>query len=153
MTTKPIQLSLFDTANQRIFASVRFVSDMKAALRAIVKASGLSREQVVDAMNAIIRTLDGKALSKGDKLISLATLEKWLGDEKRGQLPDLWGLHILMLALDGNTNPLDVWLNFYGCGVMDERARKKVELMDLELEQKRRDKRRRELKQELAEKE
>ncbi|CAK7035104.1 MAG: hypothetical protein DELT_00529 [Desulfovibrio sp.] len=46
MTTKPIQLSLFDTANQRIFASVRFVSEMKSVLRAIVKASGLSREQV-----------------------------------------------------------------------------------------------------------
>ena len=152
MTTKPVQLSLFDTANQRIFASVRFVSEMKSVLRAIVKASGLSREQVVDAMNAIIRTLDGKGLAKGSKLISLATLEKWLADEERAQLPDLWGLHVLMLALDGNINPLEVWLGFYGYGVMDECAKKKVELMDLELERERHDKRRRKLKQELMEK-
>lgn len=152
MTSSPVQLSLFDASNQRIFASVCFVPEMKAALRAMVKASGLSREQVVDAMNAIIAMLDGKGLAKGNKRMSLATLEKWLADAERAQLPDLWGLHVLMLAMGGNINPLETWLNFYGCGVMDECSRKKVELMDLELERERRDKRRRELKQELTEK-
>jgi hypothetical protein len=90
------QLSLFHVRRE-VVASAGFVAGMKAAMRRIVEASGKSRDQVVDGMNEIVRAT-GKGLCKGSKNISLSTLEKWLADEERGQLPDVWGLHVLMLA-------------------------------------------------------
>ena len=150
MMASPIQLSLFDDKSRKVLSSVGFVAGMKAAMRAIVDASGLSRSQVADAMNEIVR-LSGKGLCKGSKFISVPTLEKWLADEERGQLPDMWGLHVLMLACGGKLQPLEVWLAFFGCGILDEVGRKKLELAELELEREPREKRRRKLKAELME--
>lgn len=147
----PIQLSLFDDNSRKLLSSVGFVAGMKAAMRAIVDASGLSRDQVVDAMNDIVR-LTGKGLCKGNKFISLPTLEKWLADEECGQLPELWGLHVLILATGNKLHPLETWLAFFGCGILDETGRKKLELAELELEREPREKRRRKLKAELMEK-
>jgi hypothetical protein len=82
----PAQFSLFGDNSRRILSSAGFVAAMKAAMRGIVDASGKSREQVVEDMNDVVRTT-GKGLCKGTKFISLATLEKWLAGEERGQLP------------------------------------------------------------------
>ena len=148
--TPPVQLSLFDETSRKVLSSVGFVAAMKATMRGIVDASGLSREQVVDAMNDLVR-ISGKGLCKGSKLISLPTLEKWLADEDRGQLPDLWGLHILILATGSRLQPLEAWLALFGCGILDEVGRKKLELAELELEREPRERRRRKLKAELME--
>lgn len=145
-----VQLSLFDETSRKLLSSVGFVAAMKAAMRGIVERSGLSRDQVVDAMNEIVR-LSGKGLCKGSKFISLPTLEKWLADEERGQLPELWGLHVLILATGSKLRPLETWLAFFGCGVLDETGRKKLELAELELEREPRERRRRKLKAELME--
>lgn len=150
MRPTPGQLSLFGDPGQWIVSSAGFVAGMKTAMRQLVDESGLSRDQVVDAMNAIVRAT-GKGLCKGSKFITLPTLEKWLGDEPRGQLPDLWGMHVLMLACQWGMRPLEVWLAFFGCSVLDAAGREKMELAELELEKTRRDKRRRELKAKLLE--
>lgn len=151
MTHPPLQLSLFSNINQQILSTGGFVAGMKAAMRNTVDASGLSREQVVDAMNEIVRAT-GKGLCKGSKLIKLPTLEKWLADEERGQLPDLWGMHVLILACGSHLHPFTVWLSFFNCGVLDERGREKIELAELEIEHNSRERRRRELKAKLMEK-
>lgn len=150
MPHTPVQLSLFNDMNRRILSSGGFVAGMKAAMRKVVDSSGLSRDHVIDAMNDIVRAT-GKGLCKGSKFITLPTLEKWLADEERGQLPDLWGMHVLILACGSRLHPLEVWLSFFDCGVLDEAGRDKVELADLEIEREGRDKRRRALKAKLME--
>lgn len=62
MPQPALQLSLFDESSRRILAAGGFVAGMKAAMRAVVSESGLSREQVVDAMNEIVRAT-GKGLT------------------------------------------------------------------------------------------
>lgn len=150
MPKSPVQLSLFDEPSRKLLSSVGFVAAMKATMRGIVEASGLSRDQVVDAMNDLVR-ISGKGLCKGSKFISLPTLEKWLADEERAQLPDLWGLHVLILATGNRLQPLEAWLALFGCGILDETGRKKLELAELELEREPREKLRRKLKAELME--
>ena len=150
MRPAPGQLPLFDEISQRIMPSAGFVAGMKAAMRGIVEASGKSRDQVVDEMNRIVG-LSGKGLCKGTKKISRDTLEKWLADPERGQLPDLWGLHVLMLATGNRLQPLEVWLNVFNCGVLDSVGRKKIEYAENELKRESVTKRRRSLKAELLE--
>jgi hypothetical protein len=148
MCPAPGQLSLFDANSQRIMCSAGFVVSMKAAMRGIVEASGKSRDQVVDEMNRIA-SVAGKGLCKGSKNISRDTLEKWLADAERGQMPDLWGLHVLILATGSRLHPLEVWLAFFDCGVLDAFGRKKLEYAELELAREPAEKRRRRLKAEL----
>jgi hypothetical protein len=141
------QLSLFH-ARREVVASSGFVAGMKAAMRRIVEASGKSRDHVVDAMNEIVRAT-GKGLCKGSKYISLPTLEKWLADEERGQLPDVWGLHVLMLATGNRLQPLETWLALFDCSILDEVGRKKLKFAELELKKESEDALRRSLKKEL----
>jgi hypothetical protein len=143
------QLSLFAASRREVIASGGFVAGMKAAMRHIVDASGKSRDHVVDAMNEIVRAT-GKGLCKGTKYISTATLEKWLASEERGQLPDLWGLHVLMLATGNRLQPLETWLEFYGCSVLDAVGKEKLEYAELELDREVKEKRRRALKAKLG---
>jgi hypothetical protein len=141
------QLSLFHVRRE-VVASAGFVASMKAAMRRIVEAGGKSREQVVDAMNEIVRAT-GKGLCKGSKNISLPTLEKWLADEERGQLPDVWGLHVLMLATGNRLQPLEAWLALFDCSILDDVGREKLEFAELELKRENEDARRRNLKKKL----
>ena len=97
------QLSLFDKRNQQTLLLGGFVASMKGAMRRMVEQSGLSRAQVVDQMNAI-----SKSASKGRKH-NLPTLEKWLADEERGQLPNLLDFETLQLAT-GSRHGLETWL-------------------------------------------
>jgi hypothetical protein len=150
MQPAPAQLSLFGHNSRQIMSSAGFVAGMKAAMRAIVEASGKSRDQVVDEMNRIAG-VTGKGLCKGSKHISLDTLEKWLASEERGQLPDLWGLHVLILATGNRLHPLEAWLNIFDCGVLDAFGRMKLEYAELELEREPMEKRRRKLKAALTE--
>ena len=149
MPPTPVQMSLFDDRNRQVLAAGGFVAGMKAAMRRVIEACDLSREQVVDAMNDIVRLTGGKGLCKGSKYLSLATLEKWLASEERGQLPDLWGLHVFMLAT--GREPLETWAQLFDCCLLDAEGRKKLELMNLDLEMEVKAKRRRKLRRELQE--
>jgi len=146
-----IQLSLFADSRREVLASGGFVAGMKAAMRGIIEGSGKSRDQVVDAMNDVVRAT-GKGLCKGSRHISRDTLEKWLACEERGQLPDLWGLHVLIMATGNRLAPLETWLSFFDCAVLDAFGQKKLEYAELELERDPKERRRRKLKAELMEK-
>ena len=126
MATLSIQLSLFEGINPKLLSAGGFVASMKLALRCVVDKSGLSRAQVVDVMNEVVRAT-GKGLCKGSKFITLPILEKWLADEERGQLPDLWGMHVLVLATGGNMHPFAVWLSYFECSVLDAVGKDKLE--------------------------
>jgi hypothetical protein len=150
MCPAPGQLLLYGENSQRIMCSAGFVVAMKAAMRGIVEASGQSRDHIVDEMNRIA-SVAGKGLCKGSKYITLPTLEKWLADAERGQLPDLWGMHVLILATGNRLHPLEVWLGFFDCSVLDAFGRKKMKYAELELEREPKEKLRRKLKRELLE--
>ena len=146
---KAIQLSFFDEPHRshQIFTAGGFVAAIKAAMRKSIVDSGLSRAQVADEMNAIARSV-GRALCKGSKDISIDTLEKWLASEERGQLPDSFGLHVLMLATR-SSHPMDVWLAFFDCAVLDPVNRKRLEYAELTLQRKVPAKRTKQLEDEL----
>jgi hypothetical protein len=57
-----------------------------------------------------------------------------------------------MLATDNRLQPLETWLAFWRCGVLDEVGRKKLEYAELEIDREAKEKRRRKLKAELVEK-
>ena len=140
----PVHLSLFDEHNRKILAAAGFMASMKAAMRRMLDGCELSRAQVVDVMNAI-----SKSAGKGKKF-SVPTLEKWVADEERGQLPDLWGFEVLQLATQSR-HGLEAWLALHGFSIMDDAARKKIAFAELEMEREDNRKRRNELKAQLKE--
>ena len=144
MPSFPQQLSLFDSRNQQALLLGGFVASMKGTIRRMLEQSGFSRAQFVDRMNAI-----SKGIGKGKKY-TLATLEKWAADGERGQLPNLLDFEIIQLAA-GSMLGLETWLAMQGFGLMDEEARMKVELAEIELARPDIDKRRRQLKERLTE--
>ena len=140
----PLQLSLFDEHNRRILAAAGFMASMKAAMRRMLDDCRLSRAQVVDVMNTI-----SKAAGRGKKY-SVPTLEKWVADEERGQLPNLWDFEVLQLATQSR-HGLEAWLALHGLSIMDDEARKKVAFAELEMDREDNRKRRNELKAQLKE--
>ena len=82
---------------------------MKSALAAAVPP--LSREQLVDRMNAIAKREHLKiTVSKGS--LTPAILDKWLAPNEP-DLPPLPGLEVFMLAL-GDLGPLEALAEFHG---------------------------------------
>lgn len=86
---------------------------MKSALAAAVPP--LSREQLVDRMNAIARRENLKITIGKGKLTS-AVLDKWLAANEP-DLPPLLGLEVFMLAL-GDLGPLKVLAEIHGCTLL-----------------------------------
>jgi len=118
------QLSLFDLASPEIWADRGYVAVIKAAMRRAVTESGFSRDHVVDKMNALA---DGRALTRGrKKIISKDTLDKWLADEERAQMPSGFALDIFMRAT-GSLAPLESWLSLYECAVLTPKGKKALE--------------------------
>ena len=150
MSSTPVQTST-NNRDMQILAAEKFMSDIKAAMRRAVKASGHSRDHIVDAINDIIRHGDVKGVCKGSEYLSLSTFEKWLADEERGQLPSLMGLHLLMLVT--SRDPLEKWVALYDCIVVDAKARLKLEIMELEIAMAANEKRQKELWRKLMEEE
>lgn len=74
------------------------VRDVKESLFAEVKASGLSRDQVLDRLNELARRHGVHLNGRGD--ISKDLLEKWLNVEDDSRVPGLKGLALLCAALE-----------------------------------------------------
>lgn len=119
-------LSLFDDANRKAeenrSAEVRsrkamraagFVSALKGAMFRAAKACPLSRDQIVDEMNALAAAA-GRRLTQGRaKGITRDTLDKWLATEDADHVPSLYAVHVYCLALD-DPSPLRFWLALHG---------------------------------------
>lgn len=136
MSIPPVQIPL--PKARKILSFAAFVADIKQSMRDMVAATGISRAQFVDRMNEYARLADK---SQGDAaFISETTLEKILADEKRGQLPTLWTLEVMCRVAE-SLLPHECWLDMHDCGVMDEKARMKVEFAEEELQREARAKR------------
>ena len=95
----PTQLKLF--GHSGIHTVVR---DVKESLNQAVKASGQSRDQVLDRMNDLARrnnmSLNGKTG------VSKDLFEKWLNPEDDSRMPGIKGLTLLCAAL-GTIQPVN----------------------------------------------
>lgn len=102
----PIQLNLFSRPGLHTV-----VRDIKEALNQEIKASGKSRDQVLDLLNELARrngiTLNGK------NGVSKDLFEKWLNAEDDSRVPGLKGLTLLCAAL-GSVKPMAVMLESVG---------------------------------------
>lgn len=89
----PRQLNIFNHSGLHTV-----VRDVKDSLHAEVKASGRSREQVLDLVNELAKrhgiALNGKAGMSKD------LLDKWLNADDDSRVPGLKGLLLLCAALD-----------------------------------------------------
>lgn len=86
---------------------------MKSALAAAVPP--LSREQLVDRMNAIAERENLK-ITIGKGKLTLAVLDKWLAANEP-DFPPLLGLEVFMLAL-GDLGPLKALAELHNCTLL-----------------------------------
>lgn len=92
-------------------------SCMQRSLAAAVPP--LSREQLVDRMNAIARQSGVKITVGRGRVLTLAVLEKWLAPNDTEDMPPMAAFQVFMLAL-GNFEPLRMLAEFNGCKLITE---------------------------------
>ena len=113
----PYQLPLMgdDSQTTRAIHVAGLVPFVKAAMQRALAAvtPPLSREQLVDRMNAIAKQAGAKITPDKTRLLTLATLEKWLAPNDTEHVPSLVALEVFMLAVDSRA-PLDVLVSLHG---------------------------------------
>jgi len=108
------QLSLLDDP---IADLTMLMVKTKSAMNRSAARCGLSRDEIVDRMNAIAAQA-GISMSRGNaKGIKTATLEKWLNPANAEHQPSLVAVNVFCMAVK-DTTPLAAMLNLHGCGVM-----------------------------------
>lgn len=92
--------------------------DVKLSMNEEAKKSGLSREQILDRMNALA-SRHGVRLSKGNGPLSLETFEKWLNPADAQRAPSWAGLVVFCQVL-GTGRPVAVLAGYVGGRMIDE---------------------------------
>lgn len=88
------QLSIFEQPTLNV------LRDIKAALAAAYKASGLSADQVCDQVNSLAERY-GVCLVKGrGQRLTADTLQKWLNQEDTTRYPSIKALPVICAVLD-----------------------------------------------------
>ncbi|MDD2462535.1 MAG: hypothetical protein PHI97_00905 [Desulfobulbus sp.] len=95
----PIQFNIFSHIGLHTI-----VRDVKESLNAEVKASGRSRDQVLDRLNELAKRHGISLNGRGD--VSKDLLEKWLNAEDDSRAPGIKGLALLCAALE-TTAPIE----------------------------------------------
>lgn len=97
------------------------VPSIKACMQRSLAAAvpPLSREQLVDRMNAIAKQSGIKITVGRSRVLTLAVLEKWLAPNDTDDVPPLAALQVFMLAL-GNHDTLRMLAEFNGCKLITE---------------------------------
>ncbi len=97
--------------------------DVKLAINQAVQASGLSREQALDKVNALAKAY-GVHLIKGNGTeVSMETWEKWLNPADETRPPSLKALPVICAAL-GTMEPLRPLVNLSGGQLIDSKDAK-----------------------------
>jgi len=114
---RAIQLSLFDEPTLNVARPV------KEALNDDVRASGLSREQIVDRMNLLAERY-GVNLARGNnRRLTIEIFEKWLNpNDLKRQIP-LKALPVFCAAV-GQCSAMDVLTRPMGLRVIGDRDQK-----------------------------
>lgn len=96
----PTQLNIFNHSG--LHTTVR---DIKESINAEVKASGKSRDQVLDRANELAKRHHVVMNGKGE--LSKDLFEKWINPEDESRVPSIRGLMVICAALE-TVKPLDV---------------------------------------------
>lgn len=131
------QPGLFDRS-----ASLNVVSDLKAAMNSAARSSDLSREQIVDEMNA-----QGRRYGVNLRL-GLATLEKWLNPAESSHIPNIQAL-VIYCAILNDLTPLNILAAPLGGRVITGREITKLAWAEAALARKKANKRIRRLEEQL----
>lgn len=105
------QLSLWDRP------SLNPIPRVKEAMRQALKASSLSREQVVDRMNAIARA-EGLSTNGKARQVTADMLDKWVADSGEHLIP--WKLLPIFCFVVENITPLHALAAPIGVSVIDK---------------------------------
>jgi hypothetical protein len=119
--SKTFLLSEKDTGTKEFPSTTAFHILVNEAVKAAIRKSGLSRDQVVDKVNAVFNRP-----ANGERLLGLAMFNNYLSDAKSEKLP-LWVLVGVSLALDDPT-PLRPIVEATGHTLTSE-----IELIDLQI--------------------
>lgn len=87
-------MSLFDQPTLNI------ASDLKHAMHAAVKNSNLSREEVVDKMNALADRYGVRMVSGNSQKLNMSTFEKWLNPDDDSRLMPLRALPVFCAVVE-----------------------------------------------------
>ena len=115
------QLDLFLEQNLNI------VPEVKRQIRMALSGSALSRDQIVDQMNALAAR-DGLK-----RTVTRAALDSWCKDSDPGRMPGLAGLALFCRVL-GTTGPISALARPLGCEIIGPEERKILAWGKAELE-------------------
>lgn len=93
------QLKLFSTPTLNV------LRDVKAAMGTAYKESGLSRDELCDAMNALADRYGVCLVGGRGQKLSLPTLDKWLNPEDKEHFPSIKALPVFCAAT-GSIEPM-----------------------------------------------
>lgn len=137
-----IQLELFN------MVTLNIAKPLKVAMNDDVKACGLSREQLVDAMNDLADR-NGVCLVHGNGVrLTLDTFEKWLNVSDLSRIIPLKDLPIFCAAT-GRYAAVNVLAKSMGLRVIDAREQKMLSWAEAKLEVQKKSKQIRKLEAEL----
>lgn len=152
MSFIPYQLPLMGDDSQITRAAhvAGLIPSIKAAMqRALAGVTPpLSREQLLDKMNAIAKVAGIKITPDKSRVLALSTLEKWLSPNDAGHIPTFEALEVFMLAVNSR-EPLDAWTRLHGYRLMSPEQVKVYEYGKAKLVAKRAGKAMRRLEEEI----
>ena len=90
-------------------------ADIAVSMDRIVQASGLSRAEAVDRLNAAARRYGVRLASGSARELGLATFEKWLNPREADYVPSVRALN-LFCHVFGVMEPLDLLVRSHGNG-------------------------------------
>ena len=124
MQSTPYQLSLLTEldgggCSTRAMHMAGLMPSLKSCMRSALAAAAppLSRDQLVDRMNAIAKQYGVKITVGRGRLLTLAVLEKWLNPNDHDHEPTIRAFQIFMLAV-GSLAPLQALAEFNGCKLL-----------------------------------
>lgn len=123
-------------------ASLNVVPDLKAAMNSAARSSDLSREQIVDEMNA-----QGRRYGVNLRL-GLATLEKWLNPAESSHVPNIQAL-VIYCAVLADPTPLDILIAPLGGRIITGREITKLAWAEAALARKQANRKIRQLEEQL----
>lgn len=138
-----IQLDLFSTA-----PTLNVLRELKTAMAAAAKATGLSREELCDRINQVADRYGVRLVKGSGQHLSLDTLEKWLNHEDMERVIPAKGLPVFCAAT-GSIEPMQVLVAPLGWRVINDKQTKLLTLAELDMEVKQKQARMKKIKAEL----
>ncbi|MBF0415628.1 MAG: hypothetical protein HQL79_07655 [Magnetococcales bacterium] len=117
------------------------------AMNHAAKESGMSREQIVDRMNAVASQLNINITSGNSQALTVTTLDKWLNPNEKHR-PN-WEAFVLLCQVTGSFDPINAMVGPLGGMVISSFRGKILELAETEINMKLQRKRVRELRKEV----